>query len=131
MRRKRTRLAKFDRSRAWLFAVAAVAILCLVAAFAFRGTLRSAMYGVTGEEDLREQVKGTAAWALIQLTRAPLQTAPMTPIAHAGVNPYGVNAFLEQEVEPAKVEQAVRMIRDAGFHWIRQEFPWEDIEIHG
>ena len=23
------------------------------------------------------------------------------------------------------------MIRDAGFHWIRQEFPWEDIEIHG
>jgi hypothetical protein len=23
------------------------------------------------------------------------------------------------------------MIADAGFHWIRQEFPWEDIEIHG
>jgi len=23
------------------------------------------------------------------------------------------------------------MIKDAGFHWIRQQFPWEDIEIHG
>jgi hypothetical protein len=23
------------------------------------------------------------------------------------------------------------MIADAGFHWVRQEFPWEDIEIHG
>jgi hypothetical protein len=89
------------------------------------------MYGITGEEDLREQIKGTAAWALIQLTQPPLETAPLTPIAYAGVNPYGVNTFLEQEVEPAKVEQSLRMIRDAGFHWIRQEFPWEDIEIHG
>jgi hypothetical protein len=23
------------------------------------------------------------------------------------------------------------MVADAGFHWLRQEFPWEDIEIHG
>jgi hypothetical protein len=23
------------------------------------------------------------------------------------------------------------MVADAGFHWVRQEFPWEDIEIHG
>ena len=23
------------------------------------------------------------------------------------------------------------MIAAAGFHWIRQEFPWEDIEVHG
>ncbi len=23
------------------------------------------------------------------------------------------------------------MATDAGFHWLRQEFPWEDIEIHG
>ena len=51
------------------------------------------------------------------------------PIQHAGVNPYGINTFLEQEVEPAKREQQVQMIAEAGFHWIRQEFPWEDIEI--
>jgi hypothetical protein len=44
------------------------------------------------------------------------------------VNPFGVNTFLEQEVEEAKVRQTLQMIRDAGFHWIRQEFPWEDIE---
>ncbi len=93
--------------------------------------MRSAMYSVTGEEDLREQIKGTVAWALIRVARPPLQTAPLLPVAHAGVNPYGVNTFLEQEVEPEKVERAVRMIREAGFHWIRQEFPWEDIEIHG
>lgn len=119
------------RRFAWTLALVALVALVGAAACLGPGSLRTAMYGVTGEEDLREQIKGTVAWALIQLTRPPLQTAPMTPMAHTGVNPYGVNAFLEQEVEPAKVELAVRMIRDAGFHWIRQEFPWEDIEIHG
>jgi hypothetical protein len=47
------------------------------------------------------------------------------------VNPFGINTFLEQEVEPEKRERSVQMIADAGFHWLRQEFPWEDIEIHG
>jgi hypothetical protein len=37
---------------------------------------------------------------------------------------------LNQEVEPEKRERSVQMIADAGFHWLRQEFPWEDIEIH-
>jgi hypothetical protein len=23
------------------------------------------------------------------------------------------------------------MAANAGYHWLRQEFPWEDIEIHG
>ncbi|MFW6082710.1 MAG: hypothetical protein ACOC8C_01510, partial [Chloroflexota bacterium] len=35
------------------------------------------------------------------------------------------------EVEEAKRERSLQMIADAGFKWIRQEFPWEDIEIHG
>jgi hypothetical protein len=105
--------------------------LAVVGAFLARDPLRAAMYRVTGEEDLREQIKGTVAWALIQLTRPPLQTAPYVPVAHAGVNPFGVNTFLEQEVEPEKVDRALAMIADAGFRWIRQEFPWEDIEIHG
>ncbi|MCD6519936.1 MAG: hypothetical protein J7M05_08445 [Anaerolineae bacterium] len=40
-----------------------------------------------------------------------------------------MNTFLEQEVEPAKVERSLQLVAAAGFHWIRQEFPWEDIEI--
>ncbi len=114
-----------------LLALALLVVLAVLGGFLARGSLRSAMYGVTGEEDLREQIKGTVAWALLQVTRPPLRTEPMVPIAYAGVNPYGVNTFLEQEVEADKVAQALRMIRDADFHWIRQEFPWEDIEIHG
>ena len=59
------------------------------------------------------------------------RTASDAPIAHAGVNPFGINVFLEQEAEEWKRERSLQMIADAGFHWVRQEFPWEDIEIHG
>ena len=84
----------------------------------------------TGETDVAPQAK-----ALLQLSYDVVRPRPATedyaPVAHAGLNPFGVNTFLEQEVEPAKREASVRMIADAGFDWIRQEFPWEDIEIHG
>ncbi len=74
-------------------------------------------------------------YAVFQLAggalRPPLRTAPYAAVAHSGVNPLGINVFLQDEVEPWKREQAVQMIAAAGFHWIRQEFPWEDIEIHG
>jgi hypothetical protein len=87
------------------------------------------LFQVTGEDSLAGQVRGGLEW-LGNLTRPSPDTADFAPVAHAGLNPYGVNTFLEQEVEPAKRERAVRMIADAGFHWLRQEFPWEDIEIH-
>jgi hypothetical protein len=47
------------------------------------------------------------------------------------VSSFGVNTFLEQEAEPDKRAQSLDYARDAGIHFIRQEFPWEDIEIHG
>jgi hypothetical protein len=52
-------------------------------------------------------------------------------IAYTDLPPFGVNTFLEQEAEPEKRDRSLRLIAEAGFHWIRQEFPWEDIEIHG
>ncbi len=88
------------------------------------------MFGYTGENDLLPQARGMGQLATNPLRPQP-RTAPDGPIANAGVNPFGINVFLEQEAEEWKREQAVRMIAEAGFHWIRQEFPWEDIEIHG
>jgi hypothetical protein len=85
----------------------------------------------TGERQLREQVKGLGALILIRLERPSPQVDPYVPIAHAGVNPHGINTFLEQEVDDWKIHRTFRLIRDAGFKWIRQEFPWEDIEIEG
>jgi hypothetical protein len=87
-------------------------------------------WSLTGEEQPLAQVRGMVEW-LGNFTRLQPNTAPMTPIDHVAVNPFGINTFLEQEVEPEKRERQVQMIADAGFHWLRQEFPWEDIEIHG
>ena len=94
-----------------------------------RQTLSYVMARWTGEEELREQLKGTAALAYLQLTRSSIRLDPMVPIAHTGLSPYGVNTFLEQEADQAKVDESLRLVAEAGLHWIRQEFPWEDIEI--
>ncbi|MCP4537981.1 MAG: hypothetical protein GY832_12630 [Chloroflexi bacterium] len=84
----------------------------------------------TGEQDLPGQVRGIGQLATNVIHPQP-RTASDAPVAHAGVSPFGINVFLEQEAEPWKREKALEMMADAGFHWIRQEFPWEDIEIHG
>ncbi|HDQ72514.1 MAG TPA: hypothetical protein ENN19_10510 [Chloroflexi bacterium] len=88
------------------------------------------MFDQTGEEELLSQVRGMALLATNVLHPQP-QTADLTLIPHTGVNPFGINVFLNEEVEEVKRERSVEMIAEAGFHWLRQEFPWEDIEIHG
>jgi hypothetical protein len=45
------------------------------------------------------------------------------------VNPYGVNTFLEKEVELWKKERTFQMIKEGGIGWIKQHFPWEEIEF--
>ena len=63
-----------------------------------------------------------------------------TAIAWADVPLGGVNVVgIEQEVVTPeqrrtgdnKVAQTFRMIRDGGFHFVRVQFPWEDIEVCG
>ena len=103
--------------------------LCALSAVLLWDDLRGYMSSMTGEEDLKEQVKGMGALFLLRLRYGRPDLAPYTPMPHTGMSPFGINTFLEQEVEAAKVEKAMAMIHDAGFRWIRQEFPWEDIEI--
>jgi len=110
-----------------LFIPIPILTLALVFAIFWR---TNALYYWTGEEDFAAQLKGLSDLAADQM-RPRLHTAPDIPAAHSGVNPFGVNVFLEQEPDPAVREEAVRMASEAGFHWLRQEFPWEDIEIHG
>ncbi|MCS6827813.1 MAG: cellulase family glycosylhydrolase [Caldilinea sp.] len=92
--------------------------------------VRAWLWRHTGEEELLAQMKGFTD-LLGDRLRPPLTLAPDAEMQYVDVNPFGVNTFLEQEVEPAKRELAIRMAAEAGFHWLRQEFPWEDIEIHG
>ncbi len=99
------------------------------AAYLSRERLRSWAFNQTGEESLAGQARGLAE-LLLNLTHRPLDLEPYAAIEHSGVNPFGINTFLHSEVEEAKRERQVRLIAEAGFRWIREEFPWEDIEVH-
>ena len=91
---------------------------------------RARLFSITGEERLLSQLRGLVQWAF-RWTRPLPRTADDVAVAHTDLPPFGVNTFLEQEVEPEKRARSLQMIADAGFHWIRQSFPWYDIEIHG
>ena len=105
-------------------------VLLGLAAVWQRDALQQGLFALTGEENWLAQLRGLGHLAS-DLIRPPLDLAPEVPIAHTGVNPYGINTFLQQEVEPAKRERQVALIAAAGFHWLRQEFPWYDIEVGG
>ncbi|HJW84315.1 MAG TPA: hypothetical protein VJ754_08415 [Anaerolineae bacterium] len=93
-----------------------------------RDAIRAWLFDVTGEDQLLGQVRGLIDLAT-QFTRPAPNTAPDTPVAFADVSIFGVNTFLHQEVEPAKRERQMQMVAAAGFKWMRQPFPWYDIEI--
>ena len=120
-------------ARAWRLYLLLLALTAAAALFlrGYEDTVRHILSHWTGEEDLQEQIKGTVALAFLRLTRLPPRTDPFVPVAHTGLSPYGANTFLEQEVEPEKVERSLRLLAESGFHWIRQQIPWEDIEISG
>ncbi len=63
--------------------------------------------------------------AVIVWTKQGDGLPPDTP--QASVNPFGVNVALEQYDE-AELEKALALIKAGGFQWVRQTFPWADIE---
>jgi hypothetical protein len=112
-----------------VLAALAFAALC-AGLYLQRAALHQALFNLTGEEQWLSQAHGAAQLAF-DLLRPPLDLKPDTFIAYSGVSPFGINTFLQQEVEPAKREKQVQLIAAAGFHWMRQEFPWYDIEVGG
>jgi len=97
--------------------------------FLARRPIGAALFNLTGEERFFSQLKGLTDLSA-DLLRGRLHLVPDAPVRYTDGNPFGVNVFLNEEVEPAKREQTVKLAAEAGFHWLRQEFPWQDIEIH-
>ena len=87
-------------------------------------------FDLTGEEELSAQLRGLWHLGGKYLRTRPV-LAPNTIPMMAEVSPFGINTFLEQEVELQKRERQIQIIAEGGFDWIRQEFPWADIEVHG
>jgi len=51
-----------------------------------------------------------------------------SPIPNADVNPLGANFFLDREVEEWKLRKTLEMAHEAGLGWVKQQFPWQEIE---
>ncbi len=108
--------------------MALAAAIVAAAALAWQWAGPAWAFELTGEYETLPQVRGLLQ-SLSNLTRAQPVTRADAPMRFIPSNRYGVNTFLEQEVEPEKRERAMAMIAEAGFGWIRQEFAWADIEI--
>ncbi len=59
----------------------------------------------------------------------PPAPSPLRTIPETDLNPLGANFFLQLEAEPWKVERTLAMARAAGIGWVKQHFPWEDLEL--
>ncbi len=90
----------------------------------------SSLYDLTGEEEPMAQIRGILHWLNTAIRPTP-RLDYNGSINLTEVSPFGMNTFLQQEVEIEKRDKSLELIQEAGFHFIRQEFPWEDIEIHG
>jgi len=56
--------------------------------------------------------------------------APRFPrtIPNTDVDPFGVNIFLDREVNDWKLRRTIEMIDQAGIDWVKQQFSWAEIE---
>ena len=50
------------------------------------------------------------------------------PMRNAAVYRYGINTRFDQEPDWERIEQGMALLEEAGFRYMRQVFPWEDIE---
>src|SRR5581483_5542446 len=120
-----------ERQRRWLLVLVVLNlfVLCAIAPAFYlqRESLRQTLADWTGEEDPSYQLRalGFLALALVQPSH---DTADYAPMPYTDLPPFGVNTFFEQEVEESKIRAGMQLLHEAGFTFIRQEFPWEDLE---
>ena len=90
----------------------------------------NSLYDLTGEEAWQGQLAGVVHWLNSAVRPQPNLAPDLLDLDHVETS-LGVNTFLQQEVEPQKRTRSLEMAHAAGFRFLRQEFQWEDIEIHG
>ncbi|MGI8589255.1 MAG: cellulase family glycosylhydrolase [Chloroflexia bacterium] len=77
------------------------------------------LIALVGETILFAPLDGSAA--------APPRSPEPLPLA--AVDPLGAHTFLEREVDPFKKQKTGEKLHDSGLRWIRQEFPWSELEF--
>lgn len=70
---------------------------------------------------------GLAAWQWYQARTWPDRILAPLPDPLANLDQLGVNADLAQ-YDPGQLDAVLAQVQEAGFRWIRQRFPWNEIE---
>ncbi len=70
-------------------------------------------------------ILASAGYLLYAASHAPNTHA--VPLPPAPAHPFGVNVALEQW-DAVRQRRALQLVEDAGFHWVRQRFPWAEME---
>ncbi len=90
-------------------------LLCQIGALILLGgLLLAALAGLLYLDNTRNR---GVTWGA-DLPRFPQNEAP----------PVGVNLFLDREPDEATIRRTLQMARDMGARWIKQQFPWDQIE---
>ncbi len=84
---------------------------------------------ISGESFFLPQIKAFSD-LVRQLTRPRVETADHIPTSTTVLSSYGVNTFLHHEVGQNRRNAVISLARAAGFTYLRQPMPWQDVEIH-
>lgn len=106
------------RLRLWLLLVA-ILVIALPLGARYRGAILDQL-------DLETRHRVIAFLSGLSARRP--ETADRVTVRPRVDNPLGVNTFLEQDVTLEARRRSIEMLREAGFGWIRQQFPWSSIE---
>lgn len=77
------------------------------------------------------ELRNQAVSVVSKITGDEAETADLAPITHTGGNLFGINTFLFQEVDEEKIRRSLQMIKDAGFGYVREQIPWQELERGG
>ena len=108
------RLKLWIRRAVMLGVIALIFLILLGLDLANRGLAWQFFWSQTGEESPIAQIRGMVEVAG-NLIRQPLDTQPMAAINNKVEIPYGVNTFLQEEVERPKIGVKLQIIADASF----------------
>jgi polysaccharide biosynthesis protein PslG len=86
------------------------------------------LYELTGEENLAAQLRGVVHWVNTAVRPQP-SLAPDAAIQQTAVPPFGVNTFLQQEVEPAKREQSLFLLTTPVFASSARNLPGKTLRF--
>ena len=84
---------------------------------------------LTGEVDRQGQLLGTLQWFLAAIRPQP-QLSAETPVSPT-IKGRGMNIFAQHEPSLEVRERIFAELQRGGFTFARQQFAWQDIEIHG